>query len=203
MRKEPLLVKEEARWRVDKKHVLMHCQKEEIMWWGRNVSSIISSFQAVMWSKLILINLPPPESKNDFIICFNVHYWERWQSTGIRTCSVGAEDNTHLRKCRKKMLVEIGIWSNLEVCIFQGSIEISYKIASCPNTEDHPPSVSCLNLKSNFWLFVVHIMNYILPENTKTGISSGLFQQRWCNFTEGEERNLLSLCLAASDILYH
>lgn len=80
---------------------------------------------------------------------------------------------------------------NLEVCIFLGSIEISYKIASCPNTKDHLPSVSCLNLKSNFWLFVAHIMNYyILPENTKIGISSGLFQQRWCNFTEGEDRNL-------------
>lgn len=167
MRKEPLLVKEETRWRADKKHVLMRCQKEEIMWWGRNVSSIISSFQAAMWSKFILINLPWPKNKNDFILCSNVHYWERWQSMGKRTHSVCAEDYTHLRKCRKKMLVGIGIWSNLEVCIFQGFIEISYKIASCSDTEDHPLSVSCLNLKSNFWLFAAHIMNYyISPENT-------------------------------------
>ena len=110
-----------------------------------------------------------------FGICFSAYCLRKIEEcVYTKTQSEDTEDDKHLTPGRSwRKLGHETHWnsqdaSQLLICILQVSVENSHKIGLCPNTKDHPQSLSSLNLKFSFWLFSANIMKYyrLLPEST-------------------------------------
>lgn len=125
--------------------------------WVSDVNGIISSVQAEAAIKTHLDNFAPTKRKHNFVIYFKVYCYERWKSMSLRTQGEGTKDDKHLRNLEGKMLMKTGMWKSwrsqnippLRSCILPVSVEKSHEIASCPNTNDHLQSISCLILEFN------------------------------------------------------